>query len=171
MSQAALHIDFASRRFFGFRRIDLLVLAATCIWTAITLDLYVEARAQHKDAVATLKQNEPVAVIKPTASPHAAEELKEANAVIDRLSIRWDDLFGTLEAASSGGLDLLSIAPDPEAGNVRISGQAKDFGEILGFVSRLGEQPALQQVQLASFQAVQRGSAPVIEFMVTAVWK
>jgi hypothetical protein len=171
MSQVAIHIDFASRRFTGFKRIEMLAVLATCLWTAVIIDLCIEARAQHNTAVAALKQSEGAPVVKTAPSPHASEELKEADSVLDRLSIRWDDLFGTLEQASSGELDLLSIAPDPAAGNVRISGQAKDFGDILGFVSRLGQQPGLQQVQLASFQAVQRGSGPVIEFMVTAEWK
>ena len=171
MSQATLDIDFASRRFTGLRRIEWLVLIAACIWCAMAFDLYLGERAQHDAAVAALKQSEPAPVVKTAPSPHAAEELKEANAVIKRLSIRWEDLFATLEQASSGGIDLLSVAPDPEAGVVRVSGQAKDFGEILAFVSRLDEQPALQQVQLVSFQPAQRAAGPVIEFMVSAVWK
>lgn len=99
-----------------------------------------------------------------------ASEVKQANHVLMMLGLRWDSVFGAVAAAHREGISLLSFAPEPDKGTVKISAEAKSFSMMLDYVQRLEEQPALEAVFLQSHNMQNDTPQKPVRFVVTADW-
>lgn len=109
-----------------------------------------------------------------------AEELAAAKESLRQLSMPWNKLFQALEAANAasaneGGnrispqrIALLAIEPEPDSGNVRISGEAPDYLAVLNYVLDLRRAGTLAEVNLVHHeQTAARGS---VAFSISATW-
>ncbi len=105
------------------------------------------------------------------ASAESPKRIEQANAVIQRLTLPWDDLFRDIEAADSRSLALLSLEPNARDMTLRIAGEARSIGELLSYVDRLALQRGLSQVQLIGFDTVQRDGVAIISFTLAARWQ
>ncbi len=99
-----------------------------------------------------------------------AQEIQQANAVIDQLALPWDRLFRAVESAASDKVVLLGIAPDARAGTVQISGETTDPDAMIDYVGRLQRQTDLTGVYLLSHQREPRNAVRPYRFTVTASW-
>lgn len=97
-------------------------------------------------------------------------EVKQANHVLKMLGLRWDSIFGAVSAAHREGVSLLSFAPEPDKGTVKISAETKNFAIMLDYVQRLEDQPALEAVYLQSHHMVNDHPQKPVRFVVTADW-
>jgi hypothetical protein len=105
------------------------------------------------------------------ASP---EEMRAARETVDRLSLAWGGLFQALEdAAGKGGQDiaLLSIEPDARAGTAIIGGEARDYSDVLAYVSRLSAAGKLRDVHLVRHEQQPTGGRRPVAFTLAARWK
>jgi Fimbrial assembly protein (PilN) len=98
-----------------------------------------------------------------------AEEIRDANAVIERMNVPWDALFRELEAASGEGVALLAIQPDPASRKVRIAGEARKLEAVLGYVERLEARKGFANVYLLGHEMRDAPPRPVA-FTLTAQW-
>ncbi|MCG6877296.1 MAG: PilN domain-containing protein, partial [Betaproteobacteria bacterium] len=98
-----------------------------------------------------------------------AEEIRDANAVIERMNVPWDALFRELEAAAGDGVALLAIQPDPTSRRVRIAGEARELGAVLGYVERLEAREGLAHVHLLGHEMRDAAPRPVA-FTLIAQW-
>jgi hypothetical protein len=98
-----------------------------------------------------------------------SEEIRDANAVIERLSVPWDALFRELEAVSGEGVALLAIQPDPASRKVRIAGEARKLEAVLAYVERLEARKGLANVHLLAHEIRDTPQRPVA-FTLTAQW-
>jgi len=98
-----------------------------------------------------------------------AEEIRDANAVIERMNVPWDALFRELEAASGDGVALLAIQPDPTSRKVRIAGEARRLDAVLGYVERLQARKGLANVYLLGHEMREAAPRPVA-FTLSAQW-
>ena len=99
-----------------------------------------------------------------------AQEVRAANAVIARINVPWDALFGELEAATGADVALLAIQPDPATGQVRIAGEARKLESVLGYIAKLEAREGLANVVLVSHELKDTPSRPVA-FALAAEWR
>lgn len=95
----------------------------------------------------------------------------EAAAVIERLSLPWPQLFQALERISLDRVALLSIQPDPERRVVTLVGEAKQYGDVLGYINGLNEVPVFGHARLVSHEIKQDDPQRPVVFTVAASWK
>ena len=100
----------------------------------------------------------------------ALQEVKQAESALQRLSLRWDDLFVALESARSNGVALLTIEPDPGKKVVKLTAEAKSADDMLDYVERLQAAAGLADVTLASHQIKQGDALQPLRFGVVAAW-
>lgn len=100
-----------------------------------------------------------------------ALEVKQANQVVDQLTLPWNALFKAVE--SSGGKDvaLLSMEPDMQKGTVKISGEAKDLDALLDYVEKLSARQVFDRVFLQNHKIQQTDPEKPLRFSLLAYWK
>ena len=143
-----------------------LVLAAGA---AVCLDAGLSYKSLH-DA---LKQNEARFATRAPSGPASkvsAQEVAVVRETVQRLGLPWDELFTALESASSQGVVLASIEPDPAKGTVTISGDGKDYLAALSYVSNLSRSEGLQRVELVRHERKNPDPNGPVSFAVSAAW-
>ena len=100
-----------------------------------------------------------------------AEEIRRVNQAATRLTIPWENLFKTVEGAADKSVALLSLQPNFQKRELKISGEADDFAAIMRYVERLEGGGALSDVRLVSHEVVARPGAAQLRFELTAAWK
>jgi hypothetical protein len=100
-----------------------------------------------------------------------AQEVQRANEVLRQLTLPWEQLFQTVEAAGGTKVALLALEPDMEKHVVKISGEAKDMAEVLNYITRLEEQAVFGTVYLQSHQVQLRDPDRPVRFSLLAVWR
>jgi hypothetical protein len=65
---------------------------------------------------------------------------------------------------------LLSIQPDAGTRALRITGEARRFEDVLAYLGRLEQRPALANVFLASHEVRQGGAHRPVAFALVAQW-
>jgi len=118
----------------------------------------------------TDKRSAAVASQGPRDLETTAQEVKLAQAALQRLALRWDALFIALESARANGVALLAIEPDPAKNVVKLTAEAKSAEDMLGYVERLQTAEGLADVTLASHQIKSSDPLQPLRFAVTAAW-
>ncbi len=97
-------------------------------------------------------------------------EVKNANEVLLQLSLPWDRLFQTVESANSDNIALLGIDPDSKRGQIKVSGEAKDFDALLGYIRTLQASNFFTGVYLQHHQVQELDPDKPIRFTLDASW-
>lgn len=174
MAMRALELDFrresASARWAG--------AALLAVGLAGTLGLAVQYRqigTELTRAEAEVRESG-TASKKKAAPPSGGElqkvgiEVKHANEVLLRLKLPWNELFSSVESASTQDVALLSIESDTDRGRVKISAEAKDLQGMLDYLRLLGTRPTLAEVYLQSHQVQQQDPQRPVRFVLSADW-
>ena len=146
-----------------------LLLAAAA---AFALDLgrsYHEARdsiAQHEARLARAAGTARAAPAR-AATP---ADLEAARETIRRLATPWGSLFAALESTPTEGVVLLTVAPDPQGASVLISGAARDYGALVGYVAALRQAPPLERAYLARHEPAGARARYPVAFSIRAPW-
>lgn len=102
-------------------------------------------------------------------------ELANARQIVANLNRPWERLFVAIEASTNSDITLLDITPNPQSGDVHVSGDARNFKSVLAFVQAFKAQGAatqdLFQVYLASHQVQEQDPLRTIRFEVNASWR
>jgi hypothetical protein len=172
----ALHLDFLrpipARPWWGVA-----ILAAGAIAVAAVGARYQRLHAEVGELEASVAQltrfarRDAPRLSAAAADPkQLAQEIRSANAVIERLAVPWDALFRELEGAAADGVALLSIQPDPASGQVRIAGEAKRYPDVLAYVARLEAREQLANVFLVGHETKQGAPQRPVAFSLVAEW-
>jgi hypothetical protein len=120
----------------------------------------IESRVKHGASVGNDRQN---------------IELINAKQIVASLNRPWERLFVAIESATNSNITLLDITPNPQGGDLHLSGDARNFKSVLAFVQALKEQGAvaqeLTQVYLTSHQVQEQDPLRAIHFEVNASWR
>lgn len=100
-----------------------------------------------------------------------ALEIKHANEVLSQLTLPWDKLFQAVEWSSGNDVALLTIEPDAEKHEVKISGEAKNVAAIMSYIKHLAAQEAFSNVYLQSHQVQQHNLEKPVRFALVVAWK
>ena len=177
MTTAALQLDFLRPPATRARWVGWLLLAAAVPVVLLTSEAY--SRAEQRWALAQSRHEHlqarwqadrpPRAVAAPDAATLAS--IRRANTVIDQLSVPWGELFDAIEGADARGLGVLSLTPNARDRSLRLAGEARSMEELLAYLQRMAEQPALQQVHLLGYGTAVREGVPVVSFTLAATWR
>lgn len=124
-----------------------------------------------EDARRLARRGLPRMRVSPTDAKLLAQEVGRANAVLANLTLPWDAMFGELEAAASPNVALLGIQPEGSGRQVRLSGEARRFEDLLAYVERLEATPGFAGVFLSGHELKPpAGGAQPVAFTLTAEW-
>jgi Tfp pilus assembly protein PilN len=105
------------------------------------------------------------------ADGELGKEVSYANEVLRQLTLPWDRLFETIEAAGDKNVALLSLAPDRQKHVVRIAIEAKDPAAGLDYLKGLEARDIFQTVRIKSHQIQLQDPERPIRFTLQATWK
>ncbi len=128
------------------------------------------AQGRHEMLSERARDNKPRRTVA-TPDAQTLAEVQRANRIIDQLTVPWDELFDAVEAADARGLAVLSLTPNALERSVRMAGESRSVKELLAYVARMAEQPALSQVHLLGYNTVLRDGVPVVAFTLAATWR
>lgn len=97
-------------------------------------------------------------------------ELRFANQIIDRLDTPWDALFSAVEGAYSDQTILLSVEPDAERREVRLTAEAKDLASMLEYLKQVRQSSVLKDAHISSHQINQQDALKPVRFTIEARW-
>ena len=170
-----LRINFVARPRFAISIAGALLLLLGVILVGVSIRLgtiqhrlYQQAMAEHDEAT---KDSKSASQSSGALDQADLADLKQASTVLDTLSVPWDQLFLSIEATDTEGLGLMTLSPDPRSGNLHISGEAASLDDVLGYVARLTNQPNFRDVNLVSYETVQRDGQNAVQFSLVAKWK
>lgn len=110
-------------------------------------------------------------VASPRDMKDMALEIKHANEVLTQITLPWDSLFQAVEWSAGKDVALLTIEPDAERREVKISGEAKNIGALLNYIGHLSAQEAFSGVYLRSHQVQRREREQPVRFALVVAWK
>lgn len=168
----SFELDFALDRTARKRRRQVLIaLLGLCFGLQVGLTAW---RLQSlADAWETVQQGQRLGR---TAHGEAltAEQIKvarSAQAMLDGLSVPWDDLLYAIESARPPRLLVDAIEPRAQDGTVSVSVNSSDFATVAEFVRQLMKQEFLTDVTLVSETLSDaQGNTRVLRAVITAKW-
>lgn len=95
----------------------------------------------------------------------------DANEVIGRLSLPWNDLFRSIEASAIDKVALLSLQPQPQQHLVTLNGEAKSYADVLEYMQRLDSSDAFTHTRLLSHKVKREDPRHPVAFAIAATWK
>ncbi len=101
---------------------------------------------------------------------HLRSELKQANSVVELLSLPWNALFADIEASQDDKVALLAIEPDPEKHTLMITAEAKDSDAMFSYMRLLQTRTSIKDVYLKSHQIELDNAEVPIRFVIVASW-
>lgn len=170
-----LAINFAWQRRNWFHIAGMAFLALAGIAAITSGWAYFQLRAQEERWQSDWQRLNGLATEKhDTDTPEQQERLKAelrfANRVIDQLETPWDALFGAVEGADSDQAILLSVEPDTERREVRLTAEAKDLTAMLAYLDQVRQSPVLKDAYLANHQINQEDPQRPVRFIIEARW-
>lgn len=100
-----------------------------------------------------------------------AEEVRRVNEAALRLTIPWQELFRAVESAADRRVALLALQPNFQKRELKISGEAENFGAIRRYIEQLEGGAALAEVRLISHEVITQPGAAAIRFELAATWR
>lgn len=98
-------------------------------------------------------------------------ELENARRVLLELTLPWEGLFRSVETAAGKHVALLSIEPDAGRGQVRVTGETRDYVSALNFMVRLEEGRVLERVHLISHELREDDPHRPYRFALVGYWR
>jgi Tfp pilus assembly protein PilN len=127
------------------------------------------AEASMLDAGRAARQRAPLAGL--AADPKkVALEIQQAQVVMVRLRLPWQELFASIEAARNPSVALLSIESDREKRRVKIYGEAKDLDAMALYLAQIRQSRALTDAYLESHELQLKDPQHPVRFVLGANW-
>lgn len=98
-------------------------------------------------------------------------QVEAAARAVARLGMPWGDLYRSLEESQDETVALLAVMPNAEKGELRLSGEAKDFAALRAYLRRLGASTALADVRLLGQEVKQSDAQHPVVFSIAATWR
>lgn len=172
MAIRALALDFKQvpRQWSALGLVVLVIGALALAYVANTernLSGQIELAEARLDRLAKRGKIKPV---QPVDSEQLQTDIRQANDILQQLSLPWDALFKAVEATREREIALLSIQPNVDKRVVRITGEAKSFEALLAYMSYLEGSKTLHQVYLTSHEVRSQDAEKPVRFALLANW-
>lgn len=147
------------------------MLALALLCAAIAIVEYRDAQAQLDAASMAVSASPEPAGGKRRKANGPQDEARDANAVIDRLTLPWQGLFAAFEMAGSGDVALIAIEPDAVKRTIRVTAEARNARAMIRYVERLQAAGGLREVTLARHEIQTDDASLPVRFVLTAAWE
>jgi len=97
-------------------------------------------------------------------------EIKDAEAVMSQLTLPWESLLKDIGASQQQQVALLSIVPNAAKRTIKISGEARDFDDVLAYIRALQKANSLRTVYLQNHHIETRSAQRPVRFSLLATW-
>jgi Tfp pilus assembly protein PilN len=164
-----LHLDYQDIRPFPWLGVLLLAMVTGVLLLAI--GHYRTLHGQLDEAVRQSRKMGQAGTIVATPGREMAQEVSNANSVLRQLSVPWETLFQAVEAAAGSKVTLLTLEPDVEKAQVKISGETRNYRTLLGYLSQLQAQAVFSSVSLQSHQVQQQEDDKPTRFTLLVTWR
>ena len=172
MTLPALQLDFKqSPRHWPW--LGLLLLIAGVMWVAYAMN---EARVLSgqidlaEARLAVLAKRGRIQPAPPIDAQVLQQEVRQANDILQQLTLPWNALFQVLESTSEKQIALLTVQPDARKHSLRLSGEAKNFDALLAYIARLEQSRVLSHVYLTSHEVRTQDAEQPVRFALVANW-
>ncbi|MFW5425874.1 MAG: hypothetical protein ACKE8G_02500 [Methylophagaceae bacterium] len=169
----SMHLDFLNTKVRHKRRSNTVLLLLLLLVAAAMLFEHrgISGKIAEIESVSTSSNFLPEIQAKPTAED--LRKLQLATVVQQKLNLPWQALLTALEKAKkeSPSVTMMSIQPDPVAGDVMLAAQAVDSEAMLAFVTSLERQSNLFNVLLLNQRKLEFDSMNSISFTVKMGWE
>ena len=147
-----------------------LLLCAGGIWQAMQM---AEQRAVREEQLARLQARQ--AALSEAPAPVAEVAIPEAqanavNAAVLQLNVPWRELEDALGAATPANIALLALDPDPKKRVLKITAEARNSDDMVGYVQVLKQQEFFSSAALARHEIGEQDPNHPIRFQVEAQW-
>lgn len=170
MKRAPLELDFvaAPRR---ARLVGLLVMVAA-VGVAGAL-LHKSQSAQQRLQQLQAAENLLGSARAPRAVPRERldEQLKSAQATVRQLALPWAELIDALERSAMREVSLLHIQPDAQQRLLRLTAEARNEGQMLEYLRRVGAAGRFSEVHLVSHQLREDDPLRPVQFSLQATFR
>ncbi len=126
--------------------------------------------ARLADTQRMARRDFPVVPLSAADSKLLAQELAAANVILASLAVPWDAMFRSLEAAGGNNVGLVGVQPDGSGRQVRISGEARRFEDLVAYLKSLEATEGFSNVFLSSHEMKAKDSAHTVGFTLHAEW-
>ena len=170
-----LDLDYQRRR-VRVLWVGWLLLLVGVVSAGIAVSTFRGVSEQKGNLEATLAQSERKRItgvrgeLSELDSKRYAEEIKLANAVAERLTLPWEDLFQAIEARGSKEVALLALEPDVQKKTLRITAEARNKADMLEYVRNLNQDERLMNVHLVDHQIQTQAPGQPVRFSMQASW-
>jgi Tfp pilus assembly protein PilN len=169
----ALTLDFRrDKRPHGWINVALLIAGVAAVGYAGWSAWQLSADGSALDAKLASLSKKPERKAPQRAGADSQQFEREARVLANvaaELNMPWNPLFRALEEAPQK-IALLSIEPDAHKRELILTGEAKDFTEMLDYVRYLQRQVMLSGIALQTHQINQQDRDKPVRFRITAGW-
>ena len=111
-----------------------------------------------------------ITTVQPVDTTQLQQEIRQANEILQQLSLPWDVLFKAVEPTGEQDIALLSIQPNVDKRIVRLTGEAKNFKALLAYLTFLEHSKTLNNVYLTSHEVRTKDAEKPVYFALMANW-
>lgn len=167
-----LDLDFVRpARHWPLWGIVLLVVGAAVLAQVLRVERDFSARVELTEAkLAALTRHGAAPTVGGDAQT-VQQEIRQANEILQQLTLPWSDLFKAVEGAADKDVALLAIQPDATKSLLRLSGEAKNFKALLDYIARLEQNETLDHVYLTQHEVKAQDPEKPVQFSLLANWK
>ena len=98
-------------------------------------------------------------------------QVEDANEVIGRLSLPWNELFQGIEDCAIDTVALLSVQPQPQQGLITLRGEARSYADVIAYMERIESSGAFARARLLSHRVKRENPRHPVDFAIVANWK
>ena len=172
----AVDLDYLAVRRFNWAGMFALVIGVAALMSTLWYYHGLSQKMSAKEVLVSRLQDSRASIAtSPVAEVRDAKQIaletKQANSVILALSLPWKEFFEAFEASRNNDVAVLSIEPDVQKGQVRISAEAKKLENMLGYAASLQKIALFREVLILSHQIQDQDPEKPIRFVILAAWE
>lgn len=146
-----------------------LLLSVGAAWLAN--DLVEQGRRQDAELAAVRAANRGPVAAPVAALPRISEQQAAAvNAAVAQLNLPWRALQDAVAAGTPSTIALLALEPDARKQVLKITAEAKNADDMVGYVEQLGRQELFRDVLLTRHEINEQDPVRPIRFQIEAAW-
>ena len=133
-----------------------------------------QQQAAREDSLRAQQRRQAVAVRAPQRKPDTAIPEGQAaavNAAILQLNLPWRQLQDAVAAANSPAVALLALDPDPRKQTLKITAEAKNSDDMVGYIEQLKQQEFFSGAALLRHETNEQDPNRPLRFQVEVQWR
>ncbi|WP_338758441.1 hypothetical protein [Massilia sp. METH4] len=148
-----------------------IVLCAASLWFAMQM---AEQRADRERQIEQLRASQAALSKRPARVAEVAipeAQASAVNAAILRLNVPWRSLEDAIGSATPANIALLALDPDPKKQLLKITAEARNSDDMVGYVQVLKQQELFVSAALVRHEIGEQDPGRPIRFQVEAQWR